>query len=251
MIVHVETSRSAHSWQHTVAGEIIEGLGAAVRSSAPIFGILVNGAIKDLQRSVDAEGLVMPDGSAIISMVKDAFQKGAVVTEKVNSDNDVEALLDENAVHPAKFWPRTLLLFGLEGHICPSGCSTRRVLARNTGHELRRFLGVWPPAWRIIMILFSQSRTCAKSCKIAFTFLSKTHSSGKARSRKMMRSKLSLMLWPMRSPAGCLYWQASVCGRKRAVNGKALTTSKAGDRPTNVQKSLVRRFSRRQLPFPM
>lgn len=97
MIVHVETSRSAHSWQHTVAGEIIEGLGAAVRSSAPIFGILVNGAIKDLQRSVDAEGLVMPDGSAIISMVKDAFQKGAVVTEKVNSDNDVEALLDENA----------------------------------------------------------------------------------------------------------------------------------------------------------
>lgn len=97
MIVHVETSRSAHSWQHTVAGEIIEGLGAAVRSSAPIFGILVDGAIKDLQRSVDAEGLVMPDRSAIISMVKDAFQKGAVVTEKVNSDNDVEALLDENA----------------------------------------------------------------------------------------------------------------------------------------------------------
>jgi hypothetical protein len=30
-------------------------------------------------------------------VVKEAFQKGAVVTEKVNSDNDVEALLDENA----------------------------------------------------------------------------------------------------------------------------------------------------------
>jgi hypothetical protein len=96
MIVHVETSRSAHSWQHTV-GEIIEAMGAAAKAGAAIFGKLIDDALKDLRPSIEAEGLSIPDRSQIVAAVKEAFQKGAVVTEKVNSDNDVEALLDENA----------------------------------------------------------------------------------------------------------------------------------------------------------
>jgi hypothetical protein len=97
MIVHVETSRLAHSWQHTVAGEIIDALGDAAKNGDPIFDKLMAESLEDLERSISAEGLSIPDRSLIVSAVKEAFQKSAVVTEKVNSDSDVEALLDENA----------------------------------------------------------------------------------------------------------------------------------------------------------
>jgi len=39
----------------------------------------------------------MPDPDSLTAQIRGAFSKGAVVTEKVNSDNEVEALLDDDA----------------------------------------------------------------------------------------------------------------------------------------------------------
>ncbi len=97
MVVHVETSRSAHSWQHIVVGELIEALQEAIEKKEPIVADLVNEAIDDLIRSVEAGGLTMPDRITILGDVRDFFKKGAVATEKVNSDNEVQKLLDDNA----------------------------------------------------------------------------------------------------------------------------------------------------------
>lgn len=97
MIVHVETARTSHAWQHTVAQEIIAGMSQAATSGELIFGELVERSIDDLERSVTAGGYTLPDRDTIVAMVREAFIKGGVVTEKVNSDNDVQALLDENA----------------------------------------------------------------------------------------------------------------------------------------------------------
>lgn len=97
MIVHVETARSAHAWQHLVTQEILDQMKTAVVARAPIADQLIDEAISDLRRSVEAEGLTVPDRAELVKEIRDAFEKGAVATEKVNSDNDVEALLDENA----------------------------------------------------------------------------------------------------------------------------------------------------------
>ena len=97
MIVHVETARTSHAWQHTVAQEIIAGMSHAATSGDSIFGELVERSIDDLGRSIAAGGYMLPDHLAIIDLVREAFIKGGVVTEKVNSDNDVQALLDESA----------------------------------------------------------------------------------------------------------------------------------------------------------
>ncbi|PTX36554.1 Z1 domain-containing protein [Gemmobacter caeni] len=97
MIVHVETARASHAWQHTVAQEIISGMSKAAMAGDPTFGELVRRSIDDLERSISAGNYNMPDHDAIAGLVKDAFVKSGVVTEKVNSDNDVQALLDENA----------------------------------------------------------------------------------------------------------------------------------------------------------
>jgi hypothetical protein len=92
MIVHVETARSAHAWQHLVTQEILDQMKTAVVARAPIADQLIDEAISDLRRSVEAEGLTVPDRAELVKEIRDAFEKGAVATEKVNSDNDVEAM---------------------------------------------------------------------------------------------------------------------------------------------------------------
>jgi hypothetical protein len=97
MIVHVETSRSSHDWQHRVAQAVLEKMRDAIISGDPVADLLIDDAVTDLRRSVEAEGLVVPDRARLLETIRADFQMGAVATEKVNSDNDVEALLDENA----------------------------------------------------------------------------------------------------------------------------------------------------------
>jgi hypothetical protein len=97
MIVHVETARSAHDWQHRVTQAVLEKMREAIVAGDPIADKLIDAAITDLRQSVEAEGLTVPDRSVLLKEIRNDFEKGAVATEKVNSDNDVEALLDENA----------------------------------------------------------------------------------------------------------------------------------------------------------
>ena len=97
MIVHVETAKSAHAWQHRVTQAVLDKMKAAIIARQPIADLLIDEAIADLRRSVEAEGLTVPDRHELVREIRESFEKGAVATEKVNSDNDVEALLDENA----------------------------------------------------------------------------------------------------------------------------------------------------------
>lgn len=97
MIVHVETSRSAHAWQHQVTQEVLDQMKDAISIRNPIADALIDSAIADLRRSVEAAGYTVPDRNALAQEIRDGFEKGAIATERVNSDNDVEALLDENA----------------------------------------------------------------------------------------------------------------------------------------------------------
>ena len=97
MIVHIETARHSHAWQHTVVGEIVEAMGEAASANDERFDMSVDAALEDIGRSISAEGMILPDKDRIMKDVRDAFIKGAVVTEKVNSDTEVEKLLDDNA----------------------------------------------------------------------------------------------------------------------------------------------------------
>ena len=97
MIVHVETARSAHEWQHQITVAVLDKMKNAIATRDPIADSLIDEAVSDLRRSVEAEGLVVPDREALVREIRESFARGAVATEKVNSDNQVEALLDENA----------------------------------------------------------------------------------------------------------------------------------------------------------
>lgn len=96
LIVHIETAKKAHAWQHEIVDELIQALKEGITANSPEVDRLVADAIGDLSRSILAAKLPLPDETAILAGVRDAFTSGAVVTEQVNSDHQVEALLDAN-----------------------------------------------------------------------------------------------------------------------------------------------------------
>ena len=97
MIVHVETARASHAWQELVVGEIVNGVKQAIADSDPIVEELISEALADLAQSIATTELTIPPRAEIVREFHRAFTRGGIVCEKVNSDNDVMALLDESA----------------------------------------------------------------------------------------------------------------------------------------------------------
>jgi Z1 domain-containing protein len=97
LIVHIETKRSAQTWQKEVFDGIIDALHDAIEKQEPVADRLMREVYDDLSRSVSAAGLAMPLYDFVAKAAKEAIGKKYLTVEKVNSDNDVAKLLDENA----------------------------------------------------------------------------------------------------------------------------------------------------------
>lgn len=90
-IVHTERGREAHAWQETVVQEILSQLNSAINESPDILRRLINEAYDDLARSVKAERL--PSLDTVIAEAHRCIPM--VMTCRVNSENDVQQLLDD------------------------------------------------------------------------------------------------------------------------------------------------------------
>lgn len=97
MVIHNDVSRTAHAWQ----SQVIDWIGEAIRNAAEhnpsILQPLFDHAYDDLSQSVSANGGDLPPRNEAFDIFIDALQSDDVVVEKVNSDNDVMALLDDKA----------------------------------------------------------------------------------------------------------------------------------------------------------
>ncbi len=94
MIIHNDTQKSAHSWQNQVIdwliGAIVQAADKHPGSLRPMF----EEAFDDISFSVSADGGAMPPREDAFDVFVDAFLSGEVAVAKVNSDQDVVALLD-------------------------------------------------------------------------------------------------------------------------------------------------------------
>jgi addiction module HigA family antidote len=97
MVVHNDTQRSAHDWQDEVVNWILKAITEASESDDAGVRELFATAYEDLARSIAAAGGQMPDFESAYEMFVEAFQGEEVVVERVNSDGDVMALLDDKA----------------------------------------------------------------------------------------------------------------------------------------------------------
>lgn len=94
-LLHSEAGKGAHTWQETLTKEIIKELGHAAENDHYTFIGLVNEAYSDLKRSLVLAVQPVPELKEVIAAVSDALLGDQINIVKVNSDDDVSALLDD------------------------------------------------------------------------------------------------------------------------------------------------------------
>jgi hypothetical protein len=97
MVIHNDTQRAAHAWQEQVIDWIFQAIHDAAANKPALLRPLFDEAFNDLASSVTANGGAMPDREGTFARCIDAVAADDVAREKVNSDADVMALLDQNA----------------------------------------------------------------------------------------------------------------------------------------------------------
>ncbi len=97
MVIHNDIQRAAHDWQDTVVDWIRAAIVDAAENDPSRLRPLFDQAFDDLQSSVLADGGTLPLREDAFEAFLDALQSDDVVVEKVNSNINVMALLDDNA----------------------------------------------------------------------------------------------------------------------------------------------------------
>lgn len=92
-IVHTETKKDAHAWQSKLVMRLIEQLQTEAAAKTAKSKTLVKEAYDDLSRSVIAAKLDLPTLADVLKEAPAAF--AGIAVERVNSDREVTALLDE------------------------------------------------------------------------------------------------------------------------------------------------------------
>src|SRR5262249_33795440 len=97
MVIHNDTQKAAHAWQVQVIEWIFEAIATGANQNPNTLRMAFEDAYRDLEKSVSADRGRTPSQDEAFNMLIEAFQSEDVVRERVNSDSDVMALLDEKA----------------------------------------------------------------------------------------------------------------------------------------------------------
>lgn len=95
-LFHTEAQRNAHDWQEEVVQALRDQLSDAVDRSAQLLSRLLMHAYDDLKRSVSLMNHPLPSSDVVIEKSREALRDGWLMVTKVNSEQQVEQLLDED-----------------------------------------------------------------------------------------------------------------------------------------------------------
>jgi hypothetical protein len=95
-LLHSEAGKEAHSWQERLTKTIVTKLCEASEKDDPMFAGLVRTAHDDFARSLVLAGQPVPEFETVMTDVSDALLGDRITIAKVNSDDDVAALLDSS-----------------------------------------------------------------------------------------------------------------------------------------------------------
>src|SRR5699024_746770 len=94
-IIHTEQKQEAHAWQKEVVIELINQLTDATREQPLLFSRLIKDAYLNLADSLNLLGVEIPSLDDVIYHMKEALEDEFVLVSKVNSQTDINELLDE------------------------------------------------------------------------------------------------------------------------------------------------------------
>jgi hypothetical protein len=132
-LFHLDRARDAHSWQERVVREIVEQLRRELDANTARFRVLMQQAYDDLAVSVGLSGQWLPTFEEVLTEVR-ALLPACMVT-KVNSDNDVQSMLDDEG----QLELRNPLNVFIGGQILDRGLTVVGVIGFYYGRSPQRF----------------------------------------------------------------------------------------------------------------
>jgi hypothetical protein len=134
-LFHTEQQRSAHDWQLRVVSAVRDALVDQAEVDSPSFNELVRAAYVDLRRSVDGDELPLPEFDEVKKAVVYALAEGQLMITKVNSDNDIKNLLDDEG----QLKLRTPFNVFIGGQILDRGITINNLIGFYYGRSPNRF----------------------------------------------------------------------------------------------------------------
>jgi hypothetical protein len=134
-LFHTEQSRSSHEWQEKVAAAIRDALVDQACANSPVFHELTRAAYVDLRRSIELEGISVPNIEDVIKAVAESLETGQLMITKVNSDNDVKKLLADDG----QLKLRTPFNMFIGGQILDRGITINNLIGFYYGRNPNRF----------------------------------------------------------------------------------------------------------------
>lgn len=95
-LFHTEAQRAAHAWQEEVVQSLRDQLSDAVDRHEGLLKPLLGAAYEDLAKSVAIMGHYVPTWDEVLNQSFQALRDGWLMITKVNSEQQVEQLLDED-----------------------------------------------------------------------------------------------------------------------------------------------------------
>jgi hypothetical protein len=134
-LLHSEASKEAHKWQEKVTEEIVSQLRTAAEHGDSVFVELVTKAHKGLARSLLLDSKAVPPLSQVLPAVAESLTGGHVTIAKVNSDDDVAALLDSTG----QLKLRSPLNIFLGGQVLDRGVTLENLIGFYYGRRPNKF----------------------------------------------------------------------------------------------------------------
>lgn len=134
MVVHNDTQKAAHEWQNQIVDKLVEAFAQQAKANGIDFHREFDGVWGDFAKSVSANGGKMPNRDDVLEAVCEAFVGDDIVRAQVNSDNQVEALLDVKA----ELKLRTPFNIFIGGNILDRGITIPNLLSFYYGRNPKR-----------------------------------------------------------------------------------------------------------------
>lgn len=135
MIMHNDTQRAAHTWQWETVNKLIKEFETAAENGDERLKSLIKEAFHDLKRSVDADRGHLPSYQEAEADVIELLADGELNVQRVNSDVQLEPILDPET---AELRLRTKANLFIGGSILDRGITIPNLLAFYYGRSPKR-----------------------------------------------------------------------------------------------------------------
>jgi len=134
-VVHTEQRTQAHAWQEAIVIKLRELLVNAASKDEKLLSELVKKSYDNLSASIKAINVAIPSYEEVFEEVKNALKEDYIIINKVNSEREVEQLLDNKG----QLKLATPLNIFIGGQILDRGITIENLIGFYYGRRPQRF----------------------------------------------------------------------------------------------------------------